>query len=84
VKQCKAETQSTLAAYTTLVLAISNTVSQTININLTGRNEDTQAKEDLDSTLKTRKEKSRIEDEVENFLASERNDLNYALAKLRM
>lgn len=84
VKQFKDETRSTLAAYTTLVSAISNTVSQTINVNLPGREEATQANEDLDSTLKTKTEKSKIEEEIEMFLASEGNDLNYALAKLRM
>ena len=84
VKQFKDETRSTLTAYTTLVSAISNTVSQTINVNLPGRSEATQAREDLDSTLKTKTEKSKIEEDVEQFLASEGNDLNYALAKLRM
>lgn len=84
VKHFKDETRSTLAAYTTLVSAISNTVSQTINVNLPGRNEATQAKEDLDTTLKTKAGKSEIEEEIEQFLASEGNDLNYALAKLRM
>lgn len=84
VKQFKDETRATIAAYTTLVSAISNTVNQTINVNLPGRGEATQAKEDLDSTLKTKTEKSKIEDQIEQFLASEGNDLSYALAKLRM
>lgn len=84
VKQFKDETRSTLAAYTSLVSAISNTVSQTINVNLPSRSETTQAKEDLDTTLKTKTGKSEIEEQIEQFLASEGNDLNYALAKLRM
>lgn len=84
VKQFKDETRTTLAAYTSLVSAISNTVSQTVNVNLPGRGEVTQAKEDLDTTLKTKTVKSEIEGEIDQFLASEGNDLNYALAKLRM
>lgn len=84
VKQFKDETRTTLSAYTSLVSAISNTVSQTINVNLPGRGEVSQARENLDTTLKTKTEKSELEEEIEQFLASEGNDLNYALAKLRM
>jgi hypothetical protein len=84
VKQFKEETRSALTAYTNLVSAISNTVSQTINVNLPSRSETTQAKEDLDTTLKTNTKKPELEDQIEEFLASEGNDLNYALAKLRM
>ena len=84
VKQFKEETRATLSAYTSLISAISNTVNQTVNVNLPGREEVTQAKEDLDTTLKTKTTKSEIEEDVERFIASEGNDLNYALAKLRM
>ena len=34
--------------------------------------------------LKTKSEQTRLEQEIERFLESEVNDLNYALAKLRM
>lgn len=84
VKQFKEETRTTLAAYTSLISAISNTVNQTVNVNLPGPGEASRAREDLDTTLKTKKEKTKIEGEIERFLASEDNDLHYALAKLRM
>lgn len=84
VRQFKDETRTTLAAYTSLVSAISNTVSQTITVNLPGRSEAAQAREDLDTTLKSKAPKSEIEEEIEQFLAAEGNDLNYALAMLRM
>jgi len=84
VKQFKEETRTTLLAYTTLVSAISNTVSQSINVNLPGSAEAIQAKEDLDTTLSTREDHGKIEDKVERFLAAEGNDVNYALAALRM
>jgi hypothetical protein len=84
VKQFKDETRSTLAAYTTLVSAISNTVSQTINVNLPGKAEAAQANEDLTSTLKTKPARTDIEEQIEQFVSSEGNDFNYALAMLRM
>ncbi|RYH58336.1 MAG: hypothetical protein EON54_11605 [Alcaligenaceae bacterium] len=84
VKQFKDETRTTLLAYTSLVSAISNTVSQNINVNLPGAAEATQAKEDLDTTLRTKEGRGEIEDRVEKFLAAEGNDFNYALAALRM
>jgi hypothetical protein len=84
VNQFKDETRATLAVYTGLVSAISNTVSQTINVNLPGREEASRAKEDLDTTLDGKAEPDSLEAEIENFVASGGNDLNYALAKLRM
>lgn len=84
VKQFKEETRNTLSAYTSLISAISNTVSQTINVNLPSPAEATQAKEALDETLKKESSRSELEDEIEHFLAQGGNDLNYALAKLRM
>lgn len=84
VKQFKEETRATLSAYTSLVSAISNTVSQNITVNLPGRAEATQAREDLEATLKTHPKKSELEGQIERFLAEEANDLSYALAKLRM
>jgi hypothetical protein len=84
VKQFKDETRTTLAAYTSLVSAISNTVSQTINVNLPDKQEATQAREDLDTTLKTQTAKSEVEEQIERLLLAEGNDLNNALAILRM
>ena len=84
VKHFKEETRVTLSTYTSLVSAISNTMNQTINVNLPGREEALRAREELDSTLKTKPEQIQLEQEIEQFLESEANDPNYALAKLRM
>lgn len=84
VKQFKEETRSTLAAYTTLVSTISNAVSQTVNVNLPGLAEANEAKQELEATLRTKPERSEIEEKIELFLKAEDSDLNYALAGLRM
>lgn len=84
VKQFKEETRATLQAYTSLVSAISNSVSQNINVNLPGAAEATKAKADLDTTLLTKENRGEIEERVDQFLAAEGNDVNYALAALRM
>ena len=84
VKQFKEETRATLLAYTSLVSAISNSVHQNINVNLPGYAEVSQAKEALDTTLKTDVDGGEVEILVNDFLAAEGNDINYALAALRM
>lgn len=84
VKQFKEETRATLLAYTSLVSAISNSVHQNINVNLPGYAEASQAKEALDTTLKSDVDESAVERLVDGFLAAEGNDINYALAALRM
>lgn len=84
VKQFKEETRATLSAYTSLVSAISNTVSQNITVNVPGKAEATQAREDLEATLKTPSPKPELEEQIDKFLEAEANDLSYALAKLRM
>ena len=84
VKQFKEETRATLIAYTSLVSAISNTVNQTVNVNLPGREEASQARKDLNTTLKTKTEENHLERDIERFIESENSDLNYALAKLRV
>lgn len=84
IKQFKDETRTTLAAYTSLVSAISNTVKQTVNVNLPGREEVSQAKKDLDVTLKVKGGQDQLENEIDRFLEAEDNDLNFALAKLRV
>lgn len=84
VRQFKDETRNTLVTYASLVSAISNTVSQNITVNLPGRDEVMQAKNDLDSVAGEKIDKPKIEEEIENFVAAEGNDLNYALAVLRM
>ena len=84
VKQFKEETRATLAAYTSLVSAISNTVSQNITVNLPTRAEASQAREDLDATLKTKRARTELEEQIDKFLEAESNDLSYALAMMRM
>lgn len=84
VRQFKEETRSTLSAYTALVSTISNAVNQTVNVNLPGRAEANEAKQELETTLKTKPERSEIEEKIDVFLRDEFGDLNYALARLRM
>jgi hypothetical protein len=84
VRDFKEETRGTLSAYTSLVSAISNTVSQTINVHLPGQELVNQAKQDLKQTLAKRSQSEPVEDEVDAFVASAGGDLHYALAKLRM
>jgi hypothetical protein len=84
VRDFKEETRATLVAYTSLVSAISNTVSQTINVHLPGQDAVNQAKQDLQQTLTTKPTTDKIEEDVEEFLASAGGDVHYALAKLRM
>jgi hypothetical protein len=84
VREFKEETRSSLTAYTSLVSAISNTVSQTINVHLPGQEAVNQAREDLEQALTKRAAAEPVEDEVEAFLNAAGGDLPYALAKLRM
>jgi hypothetical protein len=84
VREFKDETRSTLSAYTSLVSAISNTMSQTINVHLPSQAAVDQAKQELKEVLKTPAEDSGIDSKVEVFVASAGGDINYALAKLRM
>lgn len=84
VREFKDETRSTLAAYTTLVSAISNTINQTINVHLPGQAAVDQAKQELKAVLKASTPESSVEDKVDAFVASAGGDFNYALAKLRM
>lgn len=84
VKQFKEETKSTLSAYTSLVSAITNTVNQTINVNLPGKAEAAEARAALKTTLKTEAEEHNVEAQVQRFIEAQDDDLNYALAKLRM
>lgn len=84
VKDFKDETRQLLFMQNSLINTVSNTVSQSININLPGPGEAKEARETLEETIKESDESGTIEDEIENFLASEGSDLNFALAKLRM
>ena len=84
VKEFKEETRQILSMQNTLINTVSNTLSQSININLPGYGEIEEAKEELDSTIKEPTPQDQLEAEIDNFLASEGSDLNFALAKLRM
>ena len=83
VTDFKAETREFLNVYSNMITAISNTVSQTVNVHLPGQAEAQQAKEELYSTIGDA-EPSSVQDEVDNYLALAGEDLNFALAKLRM
>jgi len=84
IKEFKTETREFLSVYSNMITAISNTMNQTINVNLPGQEEAEKAKEDLDSTIEDPEETSSLEDEVYNFIFQAGNDINFALAKLRM
>jgi hypothetical protein len=84
VKEFKTETREFLNVYSNMITAISNTVNQTVNVHLPGKAEADVAKEELNSTLKDKSEPSSIEEEVESFLIQSGNDINFALARLRM
>ena len=84
VKDFKDETRQTLATYSTLVSAISNTVNHTVNVNLPGQEAASRAKQDLDQVLTTKTSPVTLEDRVSELVRSAGGDYHYALAKLRM
>lgn len=84
VKEFKEETRQMLSMQNTLINTVSNTISQNINITLPGHGEIEEAKEELDSTIKEPTPQEQLEAEIEEYLASEGSDLNFALAKLRI
>ena len=84
VKEFKEETRQILSMQNTLINTVSNTINQNVNITLPGQSEIEEAKEELDSTIKEPTPNDKLEEEIDNFLASEGSDLNFALAKLRM
>lgn len=84
VKEFKDETRQTLLLQNSLINTVSNSLSQSININIPGLSEIRAAKEELDETIEGTEEPESIEREIDEFLASEGSDLNFALAKLRM
>jgi hypothetical protein len=84
VKEFKDETRAAISTYATLVSAISNTMSQTINVNLPGREAASEARAELETALTKRTSDSNLQDQVESFVADAGGDWNYALAKLRM
>lgn len=84
VSEFKAETREFLNVYSNMITAISNTVRQTVNVNLPGQAEAQEAKEELDSTVSNDNEPASVADEVESYLNQSGSDINFALARLRM
>jgi hypothetical protein len=84
VSEFKTETREFLGVYSNMITAISNTVNQTVNVNLPGQAEAEQAKEDLDASIDTPEEYGTVEENVANFIAESGGDFNFALARLRM
>ena len=84
VKEFKEETRQLLMMQNTLINTVSNTMNQNINITLPGKNEIQEVKEELNSTLKEPTPQESLDEEIEDYLASEGSDINFALAKLRM
>lgn len=84
VKEFKEETRAALTSYATLVSTISNTVGQNVTVNIPGAVEAAKAEKELEETLKDKSSPEVQQDIVAQFLQEEENDLNLALAKLRM
>ncbi|MGE4296124.1 MAG: hypothetical protein AB7E49_10520 [Campylobacterales bacterium] len=84
VAEFKEETRQFLNVYSNMITAISNTVNQTVNVHLPGKEQVQEAKEELNSTLKDQKSPEEMEDELEAYLNQSGNDPNFALARLRM
>jgi hypothetical protein len=84
VREFKDETRSTLSAYVSMVSAITNTMNQTINVHLPGRDAVDQAKQELNQVVNVPGEGPAFETQLDAFLAEAGGDYHYALAKLRM
>ncbi len=84
VAEFKVEAREFLNVYSNMITAISNAVSQTVNVHLPGKEQVQEAKEELDSTLNDQESPDKMEDELEAYLNQSGNDPNFALAKLRM
>lgn len=84
VSEFKEETREFLNVYSNMITAISNTVNQTVNVHLPGKEQVQEAKDELNSTLKEKVPSETVEDEVEAYLNQSGNDLNFALARMRM
>ena len=84
VTEFKAETREFLNVYSSMITAISNTVNQTVNVHLPGTAEAQEAKEELKSTLGDEGDQFGATDQLEEYLTQSGNDINFALARLRM
>lgn len=85
VKEAKAELRQSLTAYSSMVSAISNTVSQNVNVHFhPEREERKQAQEEIRKASSTVGEPENMSLQVSDFVEAADQDYNYALAKLRM
>lgn len=84
VKEFKDESRQILSMQNTLINTVSNTINQNININLPGEGEIQEAKEQLNKTIKKPTSPVRMDEEIKDYLASEDDDINFALVKLRV
>lgn len=84
VSAFKSETREFLSVYSNMITAISNTVTQTVNVHLPGKEQVQEAKEELNSTLKDGAPSEAVEDELDAYLTQSGNDVNFALARMRM
>lgn len=84
VTDFKGETREFLNVYSNMITAISNTVNQTVNVHLPGKEQVQEAKEELKSAIHQDESDSNIEDELQEYISTAGNDINFALARLRM
>ncbi|MEL4278657.1 MAG: hypothetical protein DI594_01935 [Shewanella oneidensis] len=84
VTEFKSETREILNVYSNTITAISSTMNQTVNVHLPGREQVQEAKEELKSTIQSDSAESNLEDELSDYIRASGNDLNFALARLRM
>lgn len=84
VTDFKAETRESLNVYSNMINTISNTMSQTVNVHLPGKAEIAEAKDELKSTLNNEMATDSVEDVITSYIIQSSNDINFALAKLRM
>ncbi len=84
VGEFKTETRELLAVYNTLANTISNTVNQSVVVNLPGQEEIEEAREGLSQAIDNPEDPLTVETEVDEYLLAQGADPNYALARLRM
>lgn len=84
VKEFKEETRQLISLQNNLINTVSNTVNQNISISLPGLEEASQADLELEQTISPSIAQDNIEDKISELLSEEDNDLNFALAKLRI
>lgn len=84
VTEFKGETREILNVYSNTITAISNTMNQTVNVHLPGREQIQEAKEELKSTIQSDDTESNLDDELSDYIGVSGDDLNFALARLRM